>query len=120
MLEDSHFSEIVCKRLKLDPRVIDLTEFFRARNIGHKRYVNKATVVPAHLARNLTDCLDKRLALMSPYQHGEVFVTDDGAETDLDLGHYEIATINGWLSMSPIVPPISVITTSAPLVLPTL
>ena len=27
---------------------------------------------------------------MSPYQHGEVFVTDDGAETDLDLGHYEL------------------------------
>src|SRR6266542_722955 len=26
---------------------------------------------------------------MSPYQHGEVFVTDDGSETDLDLGHYE-------------------------------
>ena len=26
---------------------------------------------------------------MSPYQHGEVFVTDDGYETDLDLGHYE-------------------------------
>ena len=26
---------------------------------------------------------------MSPYEHGEVFVTDDGAETDLDLGHYE-------------------------------
>ena len=26
---------------------------------------------------------------MSPYQHGEVFVTSDGAETDLDLGHYE-------------------------------
>src|SRR3954470_19300255 len=26
---------------------------------------------------------------MSPFQHGEVFVTDDGAETDLDLGHYE-------------------------------
>src|SRR5660397_257629 len=26
---------------------------------------------------------------MSPYQHGEVFVTEDGAETDLDLGHYE-------------------------------
>ena len=25
---------------------------------------------------------------MSPFQHGEVFVTDDGAETDLDLGHY--------------------------------
>ena len=26
---------------------------------------------------------------MNPYQHGEVYVTDDGAETDLDLGHYE-------------------------------
>src|SRR3989338_10481955 len=26
---------------------------------------------------------------MSPFQHGEVFVTDDGAETDLDLGHYD-------------------------------
>ena len=26
---------------------------------------------------------------MSPYEHGEVFVTEDGAETDLDLGHYE-------------------------------
>ena len=26
---------------------------------------------------------------MSPYRHGEVYVTDDGAETDLDLGHYE-------------------------------
>ncbi|HNV04374.1 MAG TPA: hypothetical protein PKH99_13755, partial [Vicinamibacterales bacterium] len=26
---------------------------------------------------------------LSPYQHGEVYVTDDGAETDLDLGHYE-------------------------------
>ncbi len=26
---------------------------------------------------------------MSPYQHGEVYVTDDGAETDLDLGHYD-------------------------------
>src|SRR5919201_1207845 len=29
------------------------------------------------------------IGTMSPYQHGEVFVTDDGAETDLDLGHYE-------------------------------
>ena len=26
---------------------------------------------------------------MNPFQHGEVFVTDDGAETDLDIGHYE-------------------------------
>lgn len=35
--------------------------------------------------------------LMSPYQHGEVFVTDDGAETDLDLGHYE----RFWIQISP-------------------
>ena len=31
---------------------------------------------------------------MSPFQHGEVFVTDDGAETDLDLGHYELSLIH--------------------------
>ena len=36
---------------------------------------------------------------MSPYQHGEVFVTDDGAETDLDLGHYERFT-NARMSRS--------------------
>lgn len=34
---------------------------------------------------------------MNPYQHGEVYVTDDGAETDLDLGHYERFT-NGFFS----------------------
>ena len=39
---------------------------------------------------------------MSPFQHGEVFVTDDGAETDLDLGHYErfthaqLTRANNW------------------------
>ncbi len=33
--------------------------------------------------------INKDPGTMSPYQHGEVFVTDDGAETDLDLGHYE-------------------------------
>jgi CTP synthase len=34
---------------------------------------------------------------MSPFQHGEVYVTDDGAETDLDLGHYERFTPHaGW------------------------
>jgi CTP synthase len=33
--------------------------------------------------------LNKDPGTMSPYQHGEVFVTDDGAETDLDIGHYE-------------------------------
>ncbi len=35
---------------------------------------------------------------MSPYQHGEVFVTDDGAETDLDLGNYERFTANATYS----------------------
>ncbi|MFN7133838.1 MAG: CTP synthase, partial [Myxococcales bacterium] len=39
---------------------------------------------------------------MSPFQHGEVYVTDDGAETDLDLGHYErfttaqMSRVNNW------------------------
>jgi CTP synthase len=33
--------------------------------------------------------LNKDAGTMNPYQHGEVYVTDDGAETDLDLGHYE-------------------------------
>ncbi len=33
---------------------------------------------------------------MNPFQHGEVFVTDDGAETDLDLGHYERFTSPSW------------------------
>ena len=37
---------------------------------------------------------------MSPYQHGEVFVTEDGAETDLDLGHYERFTDENMLSVS--------------------
>jgi CTP synthase len=37
---------------------------------------------------------------MSPYQHGEVFVTDDGAETDLDLGHYERFIDNSLSQMS--------------------
>ena len=41
---------------------------------------------------------------MSPFQHGEVFVTDDGSETDLDLGHYErfthakLSQANNWTS----------------------
>jgi CTP synthase len=39
--------------------------------------------------RKLDPYLNYDPGTMSPYQHGEVFVTDDGAETDLDLGHYE-------------------------------
>ena len=73
---------------------------------------------------------------MSPFQHGEVFVTDDGAETDLDLGHYERfidENLNKYSNLTTgkvywnvlnkertMVPPISVITTSAEVVLPTL
>jgi len=40
---------------------------------------------------------------MSPFQHGEVFVTQDGTETDLDLGHYErfVRTTTGRNSTSP-------------------
>jgi CTP synthase len=39
--------------------------------------------------RKLDPYLNVDPGTMSPYQHGEVFVTDDGAESDLDLGHYE-------------------------------
>ncbi|MES2906060.1 MAG: CTP synthase, partial [Pseudomonadota bacterium] len=39
--------------------------------------------------RKLDPYLNIDPGTMSPYQHGEVYVTDDGAETDLDLGHYE-------------------------------
>src|SRR3569833_3045336 len=42
--------------------------------------------------RKLDPYLNLDPGTMSPYQHGEVFVTDDGAETDLDLGHYELFT----------------------------
>ncbi|MBR7158870.1 MAG: CTP synthase [Alphaproteobacteria bacterium] len=40
-------------------------------------------------SRKLDPYLNVDPGLLSPYQHGEVYVTDDGAETDLDLGHYE-------------------------------
>jgi len=39
--------------------------------------------------RKLDPYLNVDPGTMNPYQHGEVFVTDDGSETDLDLGHYE-------------------------------
>src|SRR5690554_6535664 len=39
--------------------------------------------------RKLDPYLNVDPGTMSPYQHGEFYVTDDGAETDLDLGHYE-------------------------------
>jgi CTP synthase len=41
------------------------------------------------MAQKLDPYINVDPGTMSPYQHGEVFVTDDGAETDLDLGHYE-------------------------------
>lgn len=41
------------------------------------------------MAQKLDPYINIDPGTMSPYQHGEVFVTDDGAETDLDLGHYE-------------------------------
>ena len=51
------------------------------------------TILKARGLKVLMQKLDPYLNVdpgtMSPYQHGEVFVTDDGAETDLDLGHYE-------------------------------
>src|SRR5437870_6749996 len=50
----------------------------------------------------LDPCINVDPGTLSPFQHGEVFVSDDGAETDLDLGHYErfthahLAQANNW------------------------
>ena len=56
-----------------------------AASIGTILKSRKITVV----AQKLDPYLNVDPGTMSPYQHGEVFVTKDGAETDLDLGHYE-------------------------------
>jgi CTP synthase len=63
--------------------------------------------------RKLDPYLNVDPGTMSPYQHGEVFVTDDGAETDLDLGHYERFT--GRSANKPTTsPPAGSIRTSSP------
>jgi CTP synthase len=49
----------------------------------------QSRVVIAVRLRKLDPYLNIDPGTMSPYQHGEVFVTEDGGETDLDLGHYE-------------------------------
>ena len=63
-----------------------------ARQGHHRRLASVASSRPA-ASRSSILKLDPYINIdpgtMSPYQHGEVFVTDDGAETDLDLGHYE-------------------------------
>ncbi|GAB1482567.1 hypothetical protein MASR2M78_13830 [Treponema sp.] len=46
---------------------------------------------------------------MSPYQHGEVYVTDDGAETDLDLGNYARFTSSPYQKLTPLQPARSMI-----------
>lgn len=56
-----------------------------AASIGRLARNNGFTVVPV----KADPYLNQDAGTMNPFQHGEVFVTDDGAETDLDLGHYE-------------------------------
>jgi len=56
-----------------------------AASVGRILKSHKVTVT----AQKLDPYLNVDPGTMSPYQHGEVFVTEDGAETDLDLGHYE-------------------------------
>jgi len=51
------------------------------------RLLKNRGIVPAML--KVDPYINVDAGTMNPYQHGEVFVTDDGAETDLDLGHYE-------------------------------
>ena len=56
-----------------------------AASLGHLLKLRGLTVT----IQKLDPYLNVDPGTMSPYQHGEVFVTDDGAETDLDIGHYE-------------------------------
>ena len=64
--------------------------------------------------RKLDPYLNVDPGTMSPYQHGEVFVTDDGAETDLDLGHYERFTGRPATQAATTSPPAASIRTSSP------
>jgi len=65
--------------------VSSLGKGITAASIGSILKARKVTVT----IQKLDPYLNVDPGTMSPYQHGEVFVTDDGAETDLDLGHYE-------------------------------
>jgi len=59
---------------------------------GHRRRVTRPVAEGARLrvqAQKFDPYLNVDPGTMSPFQHGEVFVTEDGAETDLDIGHYE-------------------------------
>ena len=60
---------------------------------GHRRRVVWALILESRGLKVTHLKLDPHINVdpgtMSPFQHGEVFVTEDGAETDLDLGHYE-------------------------------
>ena len=58
--------------------------------------------------RSLIPYINVDPGTMNPYQHGEVFVTDDGAETDLDLGHYERFIDENLTVKRPTSPPASV------------
>jgi CTP synthase len=55
----------------------------------HLRSARCSKLAAARDAHQARPYLNVDPGTMSPFQHGEVFVTDDGAETDLDLGHYE-------------------------------
>ena len=65
--------------------VSSLGKGITAASIGHLLISRGLTI----RMQKLDPYLNVDPGTMSPYQHGEVYVTDDGAETDLDLGHYE-------------------------------
>ena len=56
-----------------------------ASSLGHLLHARGLRVT----MQKLDPYLNVDPGTMNPFQHGEVFVTDDGAETDLDIGHYE-------------------------------
>ena len=53
------------------------------------RHASRETRPVGSACRSSTRIINVDPGTMSPYQHGEVYVLDDGSETDLDLGHYE-------------------------------
>lgn len=65
--------------------VLGLGKGITAASLGRLLKVKNLKVI----AQKLDPYINVDPGTMSPYQHGEVFVTEDGAETNLDLGHYE-------------------------------
>ena len=78
-------SEITCQVFVTGGVVSSLGKGLTASSLGHLLRARGLSVV----MQKLDPYLNVDPGTMNPFQHGEVFVTEDGAETDLDIGHYE-------------------------------